>query len=415
MRLELMTYMLLAVLCTEHEDNINCCVTEDISELAEPKLSNSSQEQSTCYNSSSSDYLTLTWNMPYPVTWVRVRTKEPATLDSMTVLYKSKLESKSWSNFSEKVIFPDFNTTDFFYTKAKMVVTLQLIIDRRIICRVYVTGGRNIALKQETKQSSIYSDTSCDQSCSYPQNAVDGYRANNLYQKSCTHSHLQKTFPTWEVSLKPSMLVNRYQLYNRDGFQHRLQNFRLTSYDNKDQPVFEYKDYSSSPRSVYIVTSNSSLVVSRVVIAAEGPDHYSRLYILTLCEVEIYGEPDCPAGYYGLDCEKRCNCKNKTEVCVVSTGGCVSGCPAGLYGDGCYLECGNGLYGDNCKNRCSEKCLNNLCDPISGFCYSCKEGSTGSLCENSCPLFTYGLNCSLDCSMTCSGDWTCDKVTGHCQ
>ncbi|XP_059162884.1 uncharacterized protein LOC131946226 [Physella acuta] len=379
------------------------CQYEDIRELA-------TSGKEACTNPDNvTNYRTITWKIAYPVSWVRVRTVYRGSADGVRVRYKRQKNSKSWVNFPDKKVFVDSDTIDFFSLQAKMVISLQLVIDRKTVCQIHVTGGRNVAIKQATRQSSFLGD----EGYSGPQKAVDGSRVNDFDLMSCTHSDHESTFPVWEVNLKPSALVSRYQLYNRDSFMDRLQQFRLRGYDG-DKMVFEYKDNSTREQSVYIVTSNSSQVVSRVAITAERRENQFNVYILTLCEVEIYGEPDCPAVYYGLDCEKRCNCKNKTEVCVVSTGGCVSGCPAGRYSEECKFDCEPTYYDDGCEMRCPISCVAQLCDPVTGECFKCVPGFLGQFCNQTCPAGSYGYNCSQNCSEACGGDGNCNHSTGAC-
>ncbi|CAL1544888.1 unnamed protein product, partial [Lymnaea stagnalis] len=69
--------------------------------------------------------------------------------------------------------------------------------------------------------------------------------------------------------------------------------------------------------------------VSKVQITATKP---SPVIILTLCEVEIFGDSVCQRDKftYGRDCEHICNCAVEGEKCFVSTGNCPSGCKAGF-------------------------------------------------------------------------------------
>ncbi|KAK3747199.1 hypothetical protein RRG08_062537 [Elysia crispata] len=65
--------------------------------------------------------------------------------------------------------------------------------------------------------------------------------------------------------------------------------------------------------------------------------------ILTLCEVFVFGETKCPAGKFGLRCERQCHC-TRQESCFVHSGGCPSGCAIGYTGEDCS-ECNTGTYG----------------------------------------------------------------------
>ena len=49
-------------------------------------------------------------------------------------------------------------------------------------------------------------------------------------------------------------------------------------------------------------------------------------------------ETACPAGQFGRECERQCNCANQTDSCFVHSGGCPSGCAPGYTGEDCYTR-----------------------------------------------------------------------------
>ncbi|CAL1548041.1 unnamed protein product, partial [Lymnaea stagnalis] len=78
--------------------------------------------------------------------------------------------------------------------------------------------GRNIALKQNTSQTSTsLHGNSYDYSRS--ENAVDGNTDGSFRQKSCTRTDSQGQKPSWTVRLSGHHVVNRYNIYNRKGGQ----------------------------------------------------------------------------------------------------------------------------------------------------------------------------------------------------
>ncbi|XP_012944477.1 uncharacterized protein LOC101861772 [Aplysia californica] len=85
--------------------------------------------------------------------------------------------------------------------------------------------------------------------------------------------------------------------------------------------------------------SGTSEPVNSVNITFSKVNRCRETYtLITLCEVEIYGEPatQCPLGRYGRECELACQCSQPSEPCYVSTGMCASGCPVGYMGEGCW-------------------------------------------------------------------------------
>ncbi|KAK3798494.1 hypothetical protein RRG08_051475 [Elysia crispata] len=68
-------------------------------------------------------------------------------------------------------------------------------------------------------------------------------------------------------------------------------------------------------------------------------------------------EIQCQPGTFGLQCERNCNCLDRTESCFVHSGGCPSGCAPNYTGEDCSeLNCTVGTYGDDCKETCSVTC-----------------------------------------------------------
>ena len=55
---------------------------------------------------------------------------------------------------------------------------------------------------------------------------------------------------------------------------------------------------------------------------------------LTSCHA-IAAERLCPDGRHGVECQGECRCRDVTELCQLTTGGCRSGCPDGYTGLAC--------------------------------------------------------------------------------
>ncbi|CAG5121052.1 unnamed protein product, partial [Candidula unifasciata] len=88
-------------------------------------------------------------------------------------------------------------------------------------CSVYVSGGRNVALRENTTQSSNLSHASGGTTIFFTSDlAVDGNREAIFFDgKTCTHTDLLQTTPqlTWSLTLSKPRRVNRYLIFSRGG------------------------------------------------------------------------------------------------------------------------------------------------------------------------------------------------------
>ncbi|XP_059173259.1 uncharacterized protein LOC131953868 [Physella acuta] len=389
----------------------------------------------------------LTWQIEYQISWIRIVYRAPGLLSNMSL----KLGQNNCENQIIDIL--DNSTADIYCNVEKLYTNLTLSWNERItICSIYVNGGRNVALKQTAVQSSTY--MVAGESKAKASNAVDGDPNSNFNGGSCTHTAVNPiSLPQWSVSFSSPQLVHRYVLYNRNEEPERLKGFILQSYSADNALVYNYTD-SGNTLSNYTVTTVGKEVLKVTINATQ---------ILTLCEVEIYGERICAPGYFGLDCDQQCRCSDTSETCMSITGGCLSGCLSGYYGQGCQMECSPkkwgvdclktcspfcrhpedcsrtngscydgcqagyggptcidecpaGRWGYNCANTCSEHCASaSLCDKRTGNCSSgCSAGYLGDMCDMECDNLTFGLNCLENCSINCGGDGKCDIVSGYC-
>ena len=58
---------------------------------------------------------------------------------------------------------------------------------------------------------------------------------------------------------------------------------------------------------------------------------------------------ECPRGYFGADCSKKCDCRNNGS-CDPTTGKCI--CSRGWNGADCNTPCRPGKHGVNCNQDC---------------------------------------------------------------
>lgn len=141
-------------------------------------------------------------------------------------------------------------------------------------------------------------------------------------------------------------------------------------------------------------------------------------------------EKTCTEGYYGQDCQDKCECMNGAK-CAPETGQCF--CPPGYQGKKrfyskkndrinrfssaspgqlCDRPCDARSYGNDCASKCN--CLNGAsCHPVTGACL-CPAGFGGVSCELGCKPGTYGSGCALKCNCNENNTLKCDSLTGEC-
>ncbi|CAL1536340.1 unnamed protein product [Lymnaea stagnalis] len=343
-------------------------------------------------------------NGNYSFTWLRLVFQQNETLTDEVFSVAFKDTSQQTVDCSKSQMFRvDDWTRDIFCDITDMVQSVTINWQReKSVCSLYISGGRNVAIKQQAVQSSDYGQNVAS-------NAVNGDREKNIDANSCTHTNKDLN-PSWTLTLKSKKSVNRYVIVNRDSNSDRLIGFTLQSYDMMDQyqPVFVCTDRSDQAKPEYtIVSTTHTIQIVKISLAVQE--------FLTLCEVEVFGDSVCESGMYGRECENTCNCENTTESCFVATGGCPSGCAAGFYGEDCYVECPTGRWGVDCLRSCSDSCYNNVCNSTNGDCLEgCMAFTDPPKCHNPCGTNSYGHNCSFNCPLNCYNN-ECNTLTGLCE
>ncbi|KAK3741215.1 hypothetical protein RRG08_000544 [Elysia crispata] len=286
--------------------------------------------------------VTVTLDTPIPLTWLRVVVSDAVHLNTVKISYANES-----SNGTE---CPESNTAEINRVSADIScpteypVTSVTLSGRGVnfLCSLYISAGRNVALRQRAEQSTWFNDGSYY--LWWAEYAVDGKipttNEKRSSQNTCTHTALHDRSPWWKVSFTQPVEITRFIIENRrDCCQERLKNFSLTVYPVTDsyRPItFRGPDEVKSTYSV-VPSPRISFPVREVKIT-EG---FNPKKILTLCEVFIFGETRCVKNRYGLRCERECNCANQTS-CFVHSGSCPSGCAPGYTGLECSQECETG-------------------------------------------------------------------------
>ncbi|GFO17992.1 fucolectin-related protein [Plakobranchus ocellatus] len=295
--------------------------------------------------------LTVELVTPHPLTWVRIVVRDTANLAVFQLSYHTPTPETSVPCTNPRSARVNDKTLDIFCPTPD-VVSYVTLSGRGVsgLCSLYISGGRNVALKQKTEQSSLYKGWHADK-------AVDGNPSGRNMdfdpQKTCSHTSDEKN------ALSPGCC------------QNRLVNFTLQVISSSGSKlVYNYTQPGGSTQLVYIVVP-SPMIQSPVKSVRFDVSKNTGTNIMTLCEVFAFGEVECSSGKFGRECEHDCNCADQTEACFVSTGGCPSGCAAGYTGEDCYTQvvCSLGKFGRECGHDCNCANQTEAC-----FCFPLKFG-----------------------------------------
>ncbi|KAK3772218.1 hypothetical protein RRG08_064667, partial [Elysia crispata] len=342
-------------------------------------------DDTTC-NTGNNQSVTVTLDTAIPLTWVRVVVSEPVHLHPIQLSYQLSGSSTLLACPVLRKAKVDNQTLDIECFTPQNVSGLSLSGSGVTgLCSLYISGGRNVALKQTARQSSRYIPGGAPDSFK-AENAVDGVLPGDTVQSArstCTHTDVPSaTLGWWTVTFSQAVDVTRFLIYNRvdcPGCKDRLAGFTLTAQSDPSIASSDsYTDPGGPGQDNYTVVPSPriSFPVSLVRFVTAHSEK-----ILTLCEVFVFGETDCPAGQFGLRCERQCNCANN-ESCFVHNGRCPPGCATGYTGEDCS-DCQPGRYGDRCDQSCNATCGgDNSCDRNNGTCsQGCVPGYLGTTCE----------------------------------
>ncbi|GFR88254.1 multiple epidermal growth factor-like domains 10 [Elysia marginata] len=336
------------------------------------------QRDETC-NSGTITSVMMTLDTPIPLTWIRLVVNVTDNFKDTILRYQEKGTDTFVLCENLKTAKVDDKTLDVICETNNTVEMLLLqgsVVNK--LCSLYISKGRNVALKQPSTQSTLYEDW-------YASKAVDGLVNDTVDEESqgstCSHT-MPDSRGWWKLTFLRPADIAMFVLYNRRYIYWRLEKFELTvSTDNTSEPAFMFRDpgTSSTTTYVYTVVPPTMICDARQVKIEAARDQN----MLTLCEVEVFGEVSCPRGWFGLACESQCNCVNQTG-CFVHSGGCTSGCAVGYTGEDCKSKCPIGKYGAGCTETCSPYCSGpgKACNHVDGSCTNgCEDGYTGRKCD----------------------------------
>ncbi|XP_078612396.1 uncharacterized protein LOC144882466 [Branchiostoma floridae x Branchiostoma japonicum] len=232
--------------------------------------------------------------------------------------------------------------------------------------------GENVALHKPAYQ------TTTNPTLGAVSNAVDGNIDTNYFAGSCS-STVEEVIPSWWVDLGQTYIIDRVDIFNRqDCCGEQLSPFNIHIGDSP-----RVSENHKCGGDWHVSANQPSISVSCYgmkgrYVGIRLPGVYRTL---TLCEVQIDGEPDecatspCSHGTcYDAIGSYTCTCQNGWEGtnCDTSIDDCASSpCVHGTCIDGHMsytCTCENGWMGDNCDEDID------LCNP--NPCYH------GFVCED---------------------------------
>ncbi|KAI8773343.1 platelet endothelial aggregation receptor 1 [Biomphalaria glabrata] len=383
------------------------------------------QDDNTCNNEEDLKSVTLSWeySKAIPLTWTRLTVSKPHSLLNVALQFTKEETNEKFSCVNETLAEVTNNTLDKRCNDDVMITSLTLSGNLSSLCSFYISGGRNIAYKQNASQSSVYTDSK-----EYTADlAVDGNNNSNFYAGSCSHTK-EETSPSWTLTLQSSYFIHRLILYNREngkknsqnsfytdgqddqltGYAERLRGFVLDTYDMNLTKIGFYKDNKESGLPIYHINIKESMKTAVKVLTLRL---HGSTKILTLCEVEAFGE--CPSGRWSLPCSKPCPA-SCPDTCDRDTGACNSICIGYSNPPQCNTVCTSGKWGINCRYNCSNRCAMAMCNVETGLCdQGCHGYSDPPYCSTVCSRDRWGINCSHRCSEHCHNP-TCNNVSGEC-
>ncbi|XP_052793482.1 uncharacterized protein LOC128227214 isoform X2 [Mya arenaria] len=245
----------------------------------------------------------------------------------------------------------------------RVVVFLILNIFTNVL--VLATGNQ---VKGSASQSSQY------RTCS-AKKAFDGeiifHESESRCTCSATASHQIPRW--WEMNFGSKHLIGSIKVIGRDG-PAREQSQSLAVYISNDTMG------TNSGTVVHMPDSNTIGLIVQFNHAPRVAQYINikkdvAKDVMTICEVEVFGA-NCPSGYFGDMCLRRCHCRNQ---CEVISGHCTE-CEPGWETPTCETACHSGFY-DDCKQVCG-KCKQPPCNKTDGYCTGgCAEGFAGDKCD----------------------------------
>ncbi|GFS07347.1 fucolectin-related protein [Elysia marginata] len=236
------------------------------------------KDDTTC-NDGSTNAVTVKLSTAIPLTWIRVVLKTTDLPQDIQLSFKTSTHWDKRTCIKPHVAQVNKRTLDILCVTDDAVEKLSLSGPGvKQLCSLYINKGRNVAVKESAKQSSLKNPEFS------PSFAVNGHEDSMFVSSSsaCTIT-LQDDPSWWKVTLSMDVHVTLFHIYTVNLYG-TLQGFSLVA-RSRSNDFFTYQDEEEKPESDYIIVPSRkiSFPVRTVKIVTR------RNASLTLCELQIFG------------------------------------------------------------------------------------------------------------------------------
>ncbi|XP_055884730.1 uncharacterized protein LOC106078987 [Biomphalaria glabrata] len=338
----------------------------------------------------------IRWTRSYFIYWTRLVLPNPGHFYFGVRVFIRQKVSLIMQEVTTPVLIIHKNILDIYLSLDKPIDTLILQSNAsNIVCSLWVSAGRNVALKQNTVQSSTDNI-----SLSQPGHAVDGDKT------TCSKTLKDDSQSHWTVTFPHSYFIRDFVFMFEDQFT--LKWYTMLLLDDVSKTAVRHIGFDAETSND--LSQEETINVTSITIAVHA--HARGDSSLVLCEFEAYAE--CEPRKWGLECNNDCN-SSCTQGCRTDDGLCTDHCLGYLDPPLCTKACENGFYGLNCSHKCSALCKDQNCHTENGQCLQCISGHKGIYCTEKCETPFWGFNCTSICSQHCFKDGICFADTGECQ
>ncbi|KAH9523850.1 hypothetical protein Btru_047233 [Bulinus truncatus] len=320
--------------------------------------------------------LTYIFRSPVFFTWVRLVQKQ---IDDQRTDVSSKIRIQLLQDKTlvecggQRQIHLDKRTVDIHCSGIRVTEVRLSWKDNISLCSVYISGGKNVALRQSTQVADVKAEMT-----------VDG---NTGVFSPCYDSNASSFSLTVEF-FKPKLVHEVVVYLSKDSIDRHFL-VKLIGLRNQDLYLQTYTG-NREPRHEIRLQTKTQLVLQKILISSnDGPSS------LSLCEVEVFG--DCASPNYGLGCGSMCSVRCLDRMCD--------------HGGRC-LACDGDWEGDNCQEpsqqvqvESSRLCHCTACDSRD-WCLpdaDCSRGWFGDHCE----LKDLAIESSMDEMLLDNQESTC--------
>ncbi|BFZ20755.1 hypothetical protein BsWGS_23794 [Bradybaena similaris] len=279
--------------------------------------------------------ISITLDQSYHFSWLRVHLLIPELMNRLRITFKSE-DNDAEESCRNPRYSPIGETTMDIHCDMKRRFKIVTLLGEgtRYLCSVYISGGRNVALKHVL--STMCSVVEHDQETLLSPKGVSYGTYTTGRDESCENSFIQRKSPNLYVILPMPQHVTRYRLNlgSHPTFGYGRRQIELRSFNTSMLQAFHSTINVVDTVNTYTVVpvNVSSWPIHLVCVAS-----LYRLEAMYMCDVQVFGDSACLPGRYGRDCEHRCNCAGG-QPCLASTGWCPSGCAAGYLDFDCSKE-----------------------------------------------------------------------------